>query len=59
LAKIGQIQLAQPVLTLMWSALVLGEPVGWPAMVTAAIVLVCVVLTQRSRVSPAAVTVRV
>jgi drug/metabolite transporter (DMT)-like permease len=58
-AKIGQIQLAQPVLTLMWSALVLGEPVGWPAMVTAAVVLVCVVLTQRSRVSPTAVTVRV
>ncbi|MCR3749434.1 EamA-like transporter family protein [Lentzea californiensis] len=49
-AKIGQIQLAQPVLTLMWSALVLGEPVGWPALATAAVVLVCVVLTQRSRV---------
>lgn len=50
-AKIGQIQLAQPVLTLMWSALVLSEPVGWPALATAAIVLVCVVLTQRSRVT--------
>ncbi|GHH47168.1 DMT family transporter [Lentzea cavernae] len=49
-AKIGQIQLAQPVLTLMWSALVLSEPVGWPALATAAVVLVCVVLTQRSRV---------
>ncbi|WP_439663600.1 DMT family transporter [Lentzea sp. HUAS TT2] len=49
-AKIGQIQLAQPVLTLMWSALVLNEPVGWPALTTAAVVLVCVVLTQRSRV---------
>ncbi|MFD4639703.1 DMT family transporter [Lentzea sp. NPDC058436] len=52
-AKIGQIQLAQPVLTLLWSALVLGEPVGWPALATAAVVLVCVVLTQRSRVAPA------
>ncbi|MDT7787247.1 MAG: hypothetical protein QOF58_5666 [Pseudonocardiales bacterium] len=51
-AKIGQIQLAQPVLTLIWSALVLGEPVGWPALATAAVVLVCVVLTQRSRVTP-------
>jgi drug/metabolite transporter (DMT)-like permease len=49
-AKIGQIQLAQPVLTLVWSALVLSEPVGWPALATAAVVLVCVVLTQRSRV---------
>ncbi|MGZ3148245.1 DMT family transporter [Lentzea chajnantorensis] len=49
-AKIGQLQLAQPVLSLGWAALVLGEPVGWPALVTAAVVLVCVVLTQRSRV---------
>ncbi|WP_232836770.1 DMT family transporter [Lentzea terrae] len=55
-AKIGQIQLAQPVLTLMWSAAVLGEPVGWPALTTAAVVVVCVVLTQRSRVTPQTVT---
>ncbi|WP_207311455.1 DMT family transporter [Lentzea alba] len=54
-AKIGQIQLAQPVLTLMWSAVVLGEQVGWPALATAAVVVVCVVLTQRSRVTPTAV----
>lgn len=51
-AKIGQIQLAQPVLTLICSAVFLGEPVGWPALATAAVVLVCVVLTQRSRVTP-------
>lgn len=54
-AKIGQIQLAQPVLTLMWSAVVLGEPVGWQALATAAVVVVCVVLTQRSRTAPPAV----
>jgi drug/metabolite transporter (DMT)-like permease len=54
-AKIGQIQLAQPVLTLMWSALVLSEPVGWPALATAGVVLVCVVLTQRNRVTPTTV----
>jgi hypothetical protein len=35
----------------MWSALVLGEPVGWPALATAVVVVVCVVLTQRSRVT--------
>lgn len=57
-AKIGQIQLAQPVLTLMWAALVLGEPVGWPALATAAAVVVCVVLTQRSRVARTPVAVR-
>lgn len=56
-AKIGQIQLAQPVLTLMWSALVLGESVGWLALATSAVVLVCVVLTQRNRApAPAAET---
>ena len=53
-AKIGQIQLAQPVLTLLWSAAVLGEPVGWPALATAAVVVVCVVLTQRSRTAAVA-----
>ena len=57
-AKIGQIQLAQPVLTLLWAALVLGEPVGWPALATAAAVVVCVVLTQRSRVARTPVAVR-
>ena len=41
-AKIGQIQLAQPVLTLLWAALILGETVT-PAMVVAALaVLACV-----------------
>ncbi|MBV1855305.1 DMT family transporter [Catellatospora tritici] len=54
-AQVGQVQLAQPVLTLLWSALLLGEPVGPAAIVAALAVLVCVVLTQRTR---AAVTVR-
>ncbi len=49
-AKVGQVQLAQPVLTLVWSALLLREPVGWATVLTAAVVLTCVVWTQRSRV---------
>jgi drug/metabolite transporter (DMT)-like permease len=49
-AKIGQVQLAQPVLGLTWAALILGEHVG-PATVAAALaVLACVVATQRTRV---------
>jgi drug/metabolite transporter (DMT)-like permease len=49
-AKIGQVQLAQPVLSLLWAALILGESVG-PATVGAALaVLACVVATQRTRV---------
>ncbi|MGC5331438.1 DMT family transporter [Micromonospora sp. DT62] len=49
IAQVGQIQLAQPVLTLAWSALLLGEAVT-PASIAAAVaVLACVVLTQRTR----------
>jgi drug/metabolite transporter (DMT)-like permease len=49
-AKIGQVQLAQPVLSLTWAALILGEHVG-PATAAAALaVLACVVATQRTRV---------
>jgi drug/metabolite transporter (DMT)-like permease len=56
-AKVGQVQLAQPVLTLVWSAFLLHEPVGWPTVVTAIAVLTCVIWTQRTRFSPL-VTVR-
>jgi drug/metabolite transporter (DMT)-like permease len=48
-ARVGQVQLAQPVLTLVWSAFVLAEPVGWPTVIAATAVLTCVVWTQRSR----------
>ena len=49
-AKIGQIQLVQPILTLGWSAALLGEQVGAATIVAAAAVLASVVATQRSRV---------
>jgi drug/metabolite transporter (DMT)-like permease len=48
-AKVGQIQLAQPVLTLAWSALLLGEPVGPLTLLTALAVLASVAATQRAR----------
>jgi drug/metabolite transporter (DMT)-like permease len=48
-ARIGQIQLAQPVLTLAWSALVLGETVTLAMVVAALAVLGCVTATQRTR----------
>jgi drug/metabolite transporter (DMT)-like permease len=48
-ARIGQVQLAQPVLTLAWSALLLGEAVGAWTVVTALAVLACVAATQRAR----------
>ena len=51
IARIGQIQLAQPVLTLVWAALLLGEQVTAATVAAALAVLACVGLTQRARVS--------
>jgi drug/metabolite transporter (DMT)-like permease len=48
-AKIGQLQLGQPILTLLWSAAVLGEHVGPGTLLAAVLVLACVVATQRAR----------
>lgn len=48
-ARVSQVQLAQPVLTLAWSALLLGEIVGPSALISAATVLVSVLATQRAR----------
>jgi drug/metabolite transporter (DMT)-like permease len=50
-AKIGQVQLAQPVLGLLWAALILREAVGPATAGTAVAVLACVVATQRTRVA--------
>jgi drug/metabolite transporter (DMT)-like permease len=48
-AKIGQVQLIQPVLTLTWSALVLGEHISATTAAAAVVVLAAVVSTQRAR----------
>ncbi len=50
IARVGQLQLAQPVLTLIWSALLLAEVVTPASIGTAAVVLACVVLIQHTRV---------
>jgi drug/metabolite transporter (DMT)-like permease len=49
IARIGQIQLAQPVLTLCWAALLLGEAVTLATVVAALAVLASVVATQATR----------
>ncbi|TQM10019.1 DMT family transporter [Pseudonocardia kunmingensis] len=49
IARVGQIQLVQPLLTLGWAALLLGETVTVSAIGVALAVLLCVVLTQRTR----------
>lgn len=50
-ARISQIQLAQPVLTLVWSALLLSEHIDPSTVVAAALVLLSVAASQRMRVN--------
>ena len=50
-AKASQLQLAQPLLTLAWAALLLREHVTPAALLTAAVVLACIAVTQRARTS--------
>ncbi|WP_119729399.1 DMT family transporter [Thermomonospora amylolytica] len=52
-AKAGQFQLAQPILTLVWSALLLGEHLTPATWVAAIAVVACVAWTQRARVRTA------
>ncbi|MGW7080851.1 DMT family transporter [Streptomyces sp. NPDC054871] len=47
--KASQLQLAQPLLTLVWSVFLLGEHLTVAAPLTAAAVLVCIAVTQRAR----------
>jgi drug/metabolite transporter (DMT)-like permease len=49
-ARIGQVQLSQPVLTLLWSVLLLGERVGPLTVLCALLVLGSVAVGQRTRV---------
>ncbi|MFE9441608.1 DMT family transporter [Streptomyces sp. NPDC006602] len=47
--RASQLQLAQPLLTLVWSVLLLGEHLTVAAPLTAVAVLVCIAVTQRAR----------
>lgn len=47
--RASQLQLAQPLLTLVWSVLLLGESLSPLAPITAVVVLCCIAVTQRAR----------
>ncbi|KNB49758.1 DMT family transporter [Streptomyces caatingaensis] len=47
-ARAGQLQLAQPLLTLVWSVTLLGERIGPAAPLAAVAVLACIAVTQRA-----------
>jgi drug/metabolite transporter (DMT)-like permease len=50
-AHVSQVQLVQPLLTLLWSGLVLGEHIGAWTLLAAVAVLACVAVAQRTRVA--------
>jgi hypothetical protein len=45
---IGQLNLAQPVLAIAWSPLLLGEQIGWAVAATAAVVLASMAVCLRT-----------
>ncbi|MGW4202632.1 DMT family transporter [Streptomyces sp. NPDC004726] len=49
IARASQLQLAQPLLTLVWSVSLLGERLSPAAPLAAGAVLVCIAVTQRAR----------
>ncbi len=50
-ARASQLQLAQPLLTIVWAALLLGEHFTAAVPLTAAVVFGCILVTQRARTS--------
>jgi hypothetical protein len=51
-ARIGRLQLAQPALTLGWSALLLGERVSWLTAAAAVAVIAATAVGRNARVDP-------
>lgn len=49
MAQVSQIQLTQPVMTILWAALLLAEPLTWPTLAGAAAVVACAALSVRAR----------
>ncbi|MDQ0870105.1 drug/metabolite transporter (DMT)-like permease [Arthrobacter sp. V1I9] len=54
IARVSQIQLIQPVLTLCWAALLLGETLTWSTIVGGLAVIICAGAAVRVRLKPAA-----
>jgi drug/metabolite transporter (DMT)-like permease len=50
IARVGQVQLIQPVLTLLWSGLILGEVIEPLTLAAALLVIASVVLSRRARI---------
>ena len=49
MALVSQVQLVQPVLSIGWAALILGEDIGWSTVAGGLAVIICALLAIRSR----------
>ncbi|WP_226362597.1 DMT family transporter [Pseudonocardia sp. ICBG1142] len=52
LAQVSQIQLAQPVMSIGWAALILHESITWPTLLGGVAVIACALVAVRSRTRP-------
>jgi drug/metabolite transporter (DMT)-like permease len=53
IARVSQIQLIQPVLTICWAALLLGEALAWSTVMGGLAVILCAAAAVRVRLKPA------
>jgi drug/metabolite transporter (DMT)-like permease len=49
MAQVSQVQLVQPVLTIIWAALLLGEELTWPTVLGGVAVILCAAIAVRIR----------
>ncbi|GAB3210898.1 DMT family transporter [Marinactinospora endophytica] len=54
MAQVSQVQLVQPVMTLCWAALLLGERLTWPTVLGGVAVIACAGVAVRARLGRAA-----
>jgi drug/metabolite transporter (DMT)-like permease len=54
MAQVSQVQLVQPVLTIIWAGLLLGEELTWPTVLGGIAVIVCAAVAVRIRLDRAA-----
>ncbi|WP_442542802.1 DMT family transporter [Arthrobacter sp. KN11-1C] len=52
MAKVSQVQLIQPVLSICWAGLLLGESLGWTTIAGGLAVIVCAGIAVRVRLNP-------
>ena len=54
MAQVSQVQLVQPVLTIIWAALLLGEELTWPTVLGGLAVILCAAVAVRIRLGRSA-----